>query len=94
MANPLDFPGPQFLWFYVVVGAFVLILLYLVRGAMESGTTPRIETSDPYLIAYLRGGKNEAARVATVSLIDRGLLQEKDEKLVATDAAATSFSSF
>src|SRR5262249_40103929 len=36
--------------------------------------SPRIDTADPYLIAYLRGGANETLRVATVSLIDRGML--------------------
>lgn len=87
MVSPLDLPGPQFLGFYVAFGTLVLILLYIVRSASEGGTPPKIDTSDPYLIAYLRGGKNEAARVATVSLIDRGLLKEKGTTLVATDAA-------
>ena len=34
----------------------------------------RLDTTDPYLIAYLRGGTFESLRVATVALIDRGLL--------------------
>src|SRR5262249_39845568 len=72
--NPLDLPGPHFLAFYTVAAAVVLGLLYLVRAGAENGTSPRIDTADPYLITYLRGGANEALRVATVSLIDRGLL--------------------
>ena len=74
MSNPFNLPGPDFLVFYAITAAIVLALLYVVRSAAESGPAPRIDTSDPYLIAYLRGGKNEAARVATVTLIDRGIL--------------------
>jgi uncharacterized protein (TIGR04222 family) len=37
--------------------------------------------TDPYLIAYLRAGMNEALRVATFSLLDRGLLVAKGEIL-------------
>jgi uncharacterized protein (TIGR04222 family) len=39
--------------------------------------------SDPYLIAFLRGGKNEALRVAALSLIDRGILLVRKENLLA-----------
>ena len=75
MLNPLDLPGPAFLVAYTLVALVTLMLLYVVRAAGESGAPPRIDTGDPYLIAYLRGGKNEALRVATIALIDRGLLQ-------------------
>lgn len=74
MINPLDLAGPQFLAFYTITSGCVLLLLWIVRSSGESGHTPRVDTSDPYLIAYLRGGKHEALRVATVGLIDRGLL--------------------
>jgi uncharacterized protein (TIGR04222 family) len=77
--NPLDLAGPQFLLFYIGVGVVVLALMRAFRVAAEGGPAPRIETTDPYLIAYLRGGKNEALRVATVSLIDRGLLHVDDK---------------
>jgi uncharacterized protein (TIGR04222 family) len=73
--NPLDLPGPTFLVVYTLVALITLILLYVVWAAGESGAPPRIDAGDPYLIAYLRGGKNEALRVATVALIDWGLLQ-------------------
>jgi uncharacterized protein (TIGR04222 family) len=39
--------------------------------------------ADPYLVAFLRGGKNEALRVAALSLIDRQLLQIGEKTLVA-----------
>jgi uncharacterized protein (TIGR04222 family) len=72
--NPFDFAGPEFLAFYLFVGAAVLVTLGFFRQAGEEVDPPLINLSDPYLIAYLRGGKNETVRVATVSLIDRGLL--------------------
>src|SRR5262249_3969807 len=52
------------------------------------GEAPKVSLSDPYLIAYLRGGKNEALRVASVSLIDRRLLKVKDETGLKTRADA------
>lgn len=82
--NPFDLPGPQFLLFYFVLSAVVLTTLGLTRRAVESSKTPPFDVglSDPYLIAYLRGGKNEALRVATVSLIDRGFFEVKDTEIV------------
>jgi uncharacterized protein (TIGR04222 family) len=85
VSNPLDLPGPQFLVFYVIVAVLTLGLLYAVRSAGEAGPAPRLDVGDPYLIAYLRGGPHEALRVATVTLIDRGLLQadESNRTVVA-----------
>jgi uncharacterized protein (TIGR04222 family) len=86
--NPFDLPGPQFLQFYMFLGCVVLTVLYYARRISESGSIPRIDYSDPYLIAYLRGGEKEAARVAVVSLVDRGLLRLLDDRLEVTNAAA------
>lgn len=72
--NPFDFRGPEFLAFYLILSVVVLIALYRYRLFVESGPPPRIDLSDPYLIAYLRAGEYEAARIALVSLVDRGLL--------------------
>lgn len=84
MFNPFDLRGPPFLLFYACLGILVAIVIRMVQRSREEGAPPRIDTSDPYLIAYLRGGKNEAARVAAISLIDRGLLKEHgDDELVA-----------
>jgi uncharacterized protein (TIGR04222 family) len=84
MFNPFDLHGPAFLLFYACLGVAVALALRASRRRNEEGPAPRIDTSDPYLIAYLRGGKNEAARVAAVSLVDRGLLKEEgDDKLWA-----------
>jgi uncharacterized protein (TIGR04222 family) len=77
--NPLDLSGPDFLVFYALFALVTLGLLYVARVAGESGAPPRIDTGDPYLIAYLRGGTYEALRVATIALIDRGLLLVDDK---------------
>ena len=73
--NPLDLPGAQFLAVYAGLAVIVLLVLFVVRASGEATEPPRVRFEDPYLIAYLRGGKNEALRVATVSLIDRGVLK-------------------
>ncbi len=90
MPNPFDLPGPQFLIFYVVLGVFTIIILWLARQASEAADAPRIDYSDPYLLAYLRGGAPEVIRVATVSLIDRGLLQMTDDQLVDVNQSAVN----
>ena len=72
--NPFDLRGPEFLVFYFIFSLIVIVALVLLRRTWESASMPKVDLSDPYLIAYLRGGKNEALRVAVVSLIDRGLL--------------------
>ena len=79
--NPFDLAGPQFLLFYLAFGGSVILALSLVRRARESSDSSKVTLSDPYLIAYLRGGKNEALRLGTVSLIDRGLLVVKGSRL-------------
>jgi uncharacterized protein (TIGR04222 family) len=88
MPNPFDLPGPQFLIFYVVLGVFTILILWLAPQVSEAADAPRIDYSDPYLLAYLRGGGPEVIRVATVSLIDRGLLQMTDDQLVDVNQSA------
>ena len=84
--NPFDLAGPQFLLFYVVVAVVALVLMVRRRRAAERGGG-KITLSDPYLIAYLRGGSNEALRVATISLVDRGLLEMKDDNELKAKAS-------
>lgn len=86
--NPFDLPGPPFLLFYAVLAIAVNVLFHRWRKGRESaGTVP--DLSDPYEISYLRGGQEEALRVATISLIDRGLLKQSGSgKAVAADAAS------
>jgi uncharacterized protein (TIGR04222 family) len=79
--NPFDLYGPEFLLFYIFFSVAVIALLVIVRRALESGPAPRVDLADPYLIAYLRGGKDEAIRIATIALVDRGLLEAKGTRL-------------
>lgn len=87
--NPFDLPGPKFLSFYIFLGCVVLVALHCARKLSESGSVPKLDYSDPYLIAYLRDGEIAAIRVAVVSLIDRGLLQVFDDRVEATSQTAT-----
>ena len=80
--NPFDLTGPLFLLFYIIFSGFVIGgLVFWRRRAELSAAPPRVDLSDPYLIAYLRGGKPEVLRVATVALIDRGLLVQSGTNL-------------
>jgi uncharacterized protein (TIGR04222 family) len=90
MPNPFDLPGPDFLVFYAILGVLTVGILWLARRASEAADAPRIDYSDPYLLAYLRGGGPEVIRVVTVSLIDRGLLQSNDDRLVAVNQNAVN----
>ncbi len=87
--NPFDLPGPQFLLFYIVFAAAVVAgLVFWRRRAELSSSSPRIDLSDPYLIAYLRGGEREVLRVATVTLIDRGLLNRNGSHIQRAENAS------
>lgn len=72
--NPFALAGPQFLLFYLAFTAATAFVLARVRRSAEAGEPGRVSLTDPYAIAYLRGGPNEGLRVASVSLADRGLL--------------------
>jgi uncharacterized protein (TIGR04222 family) len=94
--NPFDLRGPEFLVVYAVF-AGILHLLWrpLLRAFVEPSSSSKqspfnLGNIDPYLVAYLRGQENEAARVAIVSLLDRGLLKAKGEELSARLSAIES----
>lgn len=75
--NPFALPGPQFLVFYLALAAAVVAaLIALNRRNGREGKSSRVNdlTTDPYRIAYLRGGATETARVAIFNLVDRGIL--------------------
>lgn len=82
--NPFDLYGPDFLAFYFGLSLVVILTAWMVRRGVESGPAPRIDLSNPYLIAYLRGGANEALRLGVVSLVDRGLLAANNTTLART----------
>lgn len=74
--NPFDFYGPQFLLFYALLSILLHVLVRIYVSQQEKQyPIPKLQMSDPYQIAYLRGGENETIRIATISLIDRGLLE-------------------
>lgn len=85
--NPFDLRGPEFLLFYFVFSITVFVALHWARRLAESGDAPKTDLSDPYLIAYLRGGENETMRVAMISLIDRGLLTVNGTTIKLADRA-------
>ena len=87
--NPFDLPGPEFLVFYLILATAVIVGLVFLRRAAESDGAPKIDLSDPYLIAYLRGGESELLRVAIVTLIDRGLLIVNGTQIKRADNATT-----
>lgn len=87
--NPFDLPGPQFLLVYIVFAGLVIAgLVFARRRAELSPSTPRIDLSDPYLIAFLRGGEKEVLRVATVTLIQRGLLVRDGKRIQRAENAS------
>ena len=74
--NPFDWTGPWFLLFYLVLGVFSYWFVYFyVTYRERQQPVPKLKMSDPFQIAFLRGGENEAIRIASISLIDRGLLR-------------------
>jgi uncharacterized protein (TIGR04222 family) len=73
--NPFDLPGPQFLLFYAMLGAGVLFAVYAFKQQAEGGEPVRLPSTDPYLIADLRGGAVEAIRLGVAVLVDRQLLE-------------------
>jgi uncharacterized protein (TIGR04222 family) len=78
MPNPFDLPGPEFLVFYLVLGAVVTAAIVLLRRRSETAAETTVPLTDYLKIAYLRGGADEALRVAAVALMDRGLVEVVD----------------
>jgi uncharacterized protein (TIGR04222 family) len=83
-----DLSGPEFLILYFCLSVIVILAVRHYRHRAESGPAPKMELSDPYLIAYLRGGENEVLRLGVITLIDRGLLavngdtiRQKEQKI-------------
>jgi uncharacterized protein (TIGR04222 family) len=73
--NPFNFSGPAFLFFFLIFIGVVNIALRMWQRHIEAnGPMPKLDLSDPYRVAYLRGGAAEALKVAAFALIDRGLL--------------------
>jgi uncharacterized protein (TIGR04222 family) len=87
--NPFDLRGPEFLVFYLALGLATLAIVWFLRRTNESDSTVSPILNDYLEIAYLRGGANEALRVATMNLINRGLIDIKtDDRLHTLDPKA------
>src|ERR1700676_4468200 len=89
--NPFDLRGPEFLLFYFFLSLLVIGGVVLLRRSDEDRDIGKPPIDDPYLVAFLRGRENETLRVATLSLVDRGLLTLKSSgtpllSLVAADS--------
>ena len=90
--NPFDLRGPEFLVVYVLLSIILILVLRVVRQQRESNSgsgMPRL--TDPYKVAYLRAGKNEAIRIAEFSLFDRGYLKFDETNIVKVDKPEEKF---
>src|SRR5688572_10941631 len=87
MPNPFEWRGPEFLVFYVTLGLTVIVAVVFLRRRFEPVVAMMAPLTDYLKIAYLRGGPDEALRVATISLLDRGLVEAVDEHHVKNSAA-------
>ena len=89
MQNSLVIGNFYFLIFFCLVGiAINWGLRASIRKRETAGAPPQPSLTDPYLIAYLRDGEQEALRIVTVALLDRGLLLADGAQLKTRDAAA------
>lgn len=79
--NPFALHGFAFLFFYIVLGVMTLIALRFWFKFSEPAKSDLPKFNDPYLIAHLRGGDEEAIKIATISLADRGLLVFEGDKI-------------
>ena len=83
--NPFALPGPEFLGLYVL---FASVVALVVAGLRRRGERADVETDvarlDPYALAVLRGGDQEALRVAAFALLERGVLSRTSEGLRST----------
>lgn len=87
--NPFQLTGFGFLGIYLLFGIAVFCgLRQWLRHAETANVRPQQNMTDPYLIAFLRAGENEALRVATVALLDRALLTSDGQNLKTTNTKA------
>ena len=89
ISNPLDFKGPEFLSFYLLVASTAIILAYILRWYLRKLPLHAPDASselDVYEIAYLVGGNNRAVDAAIASLVLRGHLQPLIETLALGSA--------
>jgi uncharacterized protein (TIGR04222 family) len=78
--------GPVFLLFYLGLTLAANFLFRSLTRAHEAAKPARFMeiAKDPYLVAYLRDGRQAAVYLAVFSLVDRGLLKQKDSAVRRT----------
>ena len=86
--NPLDYTGPEFLAFFTIYGAVICGLAALAQLWMEQSDAPLPPLTDPYAIAYLRGGVAGTVETAIVSLFERGLVRAEGDRLEMSPGAS------
>lgn len=79
--SPFDLRGPEFLGFFLVLSVAAGLLAWFLRRQWEPAPVAGERMEDPYLLAFLCGGRRHLLRVAVLSLIDRELLQAKGDTL-------------
>ena len=90
--NPFELRGPEFLVLYVLLSIVLILVLYVIRQQRESnGGSGMPRLTDPYKVAYLRAGKNEAIRIAEFSLFDRHYLKFDESNIVKADKPEEKF---
>lgn len=83
---PFNLPGPEFLVFFAILAVVLLVALAKIVRRGDGGERPKLAFNDPYQIAFLRGGADEAVAVAAFSMLDRGLLHQAGDQVIATSA--------
>lgn len=77
LSNPLDFTGPDFLFFYIAVTTLAVSLTVFLRQYLRQSSgdySQELPDLSVYEIAYLTGGKLRAVETAIANLADRGHL--------------------
>lgn len=85
--NPFTFHGPAFLLFYLVLIAVAGAVVLQLRRRLGPDGLPAKRLTDPYTIALLRGGSDEATRLIALSLVRRELLTCAGRNLQAAAGA-------
>lgn len=82
--NPLaSMYGPYFMVFYTGFSVITLLIFGLIKTRIDQtdqlSLPPIPPNIDPYEIAFLRGGTNEVARSVIFSLMQKGLIEIKND---------------
>jgi uncharacterized protein (TIGR04222 family) len=90
--NPFSLPGPDFLGFYLILILVVLATVLVLRRRLGPGGRANRRLTDPYSIALLRDGPEEAIRVVVLALVERKLLTRSGTMLESAKGALAQVS--